>query len=116
MNLSKGQRASIGIGAIVFVYPLAFYLVNRLFWLLPPEAEWWEKGINHGPWRWEWQMIIILPPIYFLSLGSAVLLGTGLYQGSKQKQVVVLANYGVIAAVYFVLFYIQAHTIFWTID
>lgn len=116
MELSKGQRNSAVIGVVSFVIPFIFYGGNRISGLLSSEVEWWSQGINHGPWRWEWQMLMVLPFIYFLLFGALAVALTGIYQGIMQKSFPQFAIYSAIAFGYLAMFYMQAHTLYWTID
>ena len=116
MSLSKGFKVWSGIGVMSFLLPYPYYWYSRASGKLLSEDEWWNQGINHGPWRWEWPMATILPFMYLLFFGAGVLLLVGMWQSVRTKLFTPVLSYTVLASIYLGLFYVQASTLFWTID
>ncbi|WP_444928115.1 hypothetical protein ACJJI4_11205 [Microbulbifer sp. TRSA002] len=116
MKLSKVQKLSCWVGLVMLLLPYAIYFYSRSMGLLPAESDWWAQGVNHGPWRWKWQMAFILPSLYSLLFGSICLLLVGLAKSVMKSSVQQLVIYGFLALAYFGAFYLLAKTVFWTID
>lgn len=116
MKLSKGQRISVYAWVVLLILPYTVYFYARAAGYLPSESDWWSQGINHGPWRWRWQMLFILPSIYIFILGSIALFLVGVVSSIKYKSKKNLGVYCLLSLLYLGSFYLHVSSLFWTID
>jgi hypothetical protein len=101
---------------VLFAVPFPFYAWSRATGALPSESEWWARGVNHGPWRWELPMALVIIPMYLLPAAAIVAVGLGVIWSSKQRRGAPIGLALVQAAVFVGLFYAQASLLYWTID
>lgn len=101
--------ASILLGAL----PFAIYAVERLAGLLPTEEGWIEKGVNHGPWRWEPEGFTILYPLFALALVTIVVSATRAVRRQKFQALSLGAG---LLAIQISMIALQIYFLFWLID
>ncbi len=113
----KFAARAIIFAIVVFAIPFPYYWWALSTGSLPPEAEWWAKGTNHGPWRWEFPgMALVLLPLYALILGAPAVVLYGLFRAIRESRLVPLAASVAAASVFVLLAWVQGSTLFWTID
>lgn len=101
------------IAIMLMLFEFATYAYMRANGSLVSEDQWLLRKINHGPWRWTWQGIILfispfLIPILSLFIGSIEWM-------SSQKLRYFRDSIGYALAQFFVLL-IPLITLYWTID
>jgi len=113
----KFAARAITFGIVVFAIPFPYYWWSLSTGSLPPEAEWWAQGTNHGPWRWEFPgMALVLLPLYALILGAPGVVLYGLFRAIRGAGPVPLAISLGMASLFIFLAWVQGSTLFWTID
>ena len=120
VELPPAFRRSVGrltaVALALFAVPFPYYAWCRATGALPSESEWWSRGINHGPWRWEPPMAFVLIPMYLLLLIAVVAVVIGVVCSFRHRRATPLALSLVQAGAFVGLFYVQAMLMFWTID
>jgi hypothetical protein len=101
---------------IVFSVPFPYYLLSRSLGWLPSAAEWWAQGTNHGPWRWEWPMALVLLPLYALPLLGLLAFVRELAFAVRARRLARIPLALCVGAAFFALAYIQGSVVFWTVD
>lgn len=104
------------IALALFAVPFPYYAWCRVTGALPSASEWLSRGMNHGPWRWEVEMALVLIPMYLLPLVAVVALATGVVSSLKHRRVTPLVLSLVLAGAFVALLHAQARLVFWTID
>jgi hypothetical protein len=109
-------RGHVLVGLIVFSIPLSCYAAARALGWLPSETDWWAQRMSHGPWRWEWPMLLVLSAVYGLPiLGLIAFVREVRFAFRMRRPIRVLGAIGV-AVLFLALSVIQASLLFWTID
>ena len=111
---SAGRLTAVALA--LFALPFPYYVWSRATGALPSESEWWSRGMNHGPWRWELPAALVVIPMYLLLLLVVVAVVAGVISSLKHRQAIPLAVSLVQAGAFVGLFYAQAKLVFWTID
>ncbi len=101
--------ASILLGAL----PFAIYAVERLAGLLPTEEDWIDRGVNHGPWRWEAEGFTILYPLLALAL---ITIFVSVTHAVRHRKLQVLALGSGLLAIQTAMIALQLFFLFWLID
>jgi hypothetical protein len=111
----RAAQVSFVIGVAFFLLPYPLYFWSLRTGSLVAEQEWAARGLNHGPWRWQWESAFVLIPSYVLLLGALLLAVSGLALAFKWGRLNRLWALGGVASFYVAFLYIQAHTVYWTI-
>ena len=105
------------VACVLFVIPFPYYWWSLSTGSIPPEAEWWAQGTNHGPWRWVFPgMALVLLPLYALFFGGPAVVAVALFKSIRATQWWPLLVSVPVAAIFLALAYAQASVLFWTID
>ena len=104
------------LALVLFAIPFPYYAWSRLTGALPSEADWWAQGMNHGPWRWQPPMALVLIPMYTLLLAAPIVLVSGAVRAVTQRRWLPLGMSTLKGVMFAGFFYVQAMLLFWTVD
>ena len=99
-----------------FLLPFPYYIWSRFIaGTLPSEVEWYSRGINHGPWRWEAPMALVLGSMLLLLASALAAFAMGLLRllGTRWLP---SATFIVTAVIALAFLYLQISFLYWTID
>lgn len=99
------------ICAAALIIPFAVYACSRGFGFLPSEEAWLSQGINHGPWRGEWQGLLLYLP--FFSLFYSVM---SFIKFAVQKNFALLRSVGFLIIAQLITAPLPLMVLFWTVD
>ena len=115
-HLRKLMARPVVLALVLFAMPFPYYAWSRWTGVLPSEADWWAQGMNHGPWRWQAPMALVIVPMYGLLLAAPTAFVFGAVRSLTQRRWLPLGMSTLQAAIFAGFFYVQAMLLFWTID
>lgn len=62
---------------LVGTLPFLIYFIQTKNGILPTADEWFSQGYNHGPWRWQGEMIFMYYPMLLMVVWSLALVVKG---------------------------------------
>ena len=117
MSSLRSLRIAAGLGLVAALAPLLMYFWARFVGgSLPSAQAWWAQGNNHGPWRWEWPMVLVAGPMYALAAGAVLVPALGAVGSIKTRRWAPVVRSVAIGGLYGVLFAALAGSVYWTID